>query len=418
MAEGIDFAWARPGGATIKAAGKKFVVRYLFPGGGKGATRAELNDYISHGLLLAFIYEEDGLELVAGFNGGVRVAKLAEIQRKALGLPDNTPIYFAVDFDATGEKLNLCVSAIVGAVSVLGYDRVGGYGGVNFIDAIAGRCKYGWQTYGWSRGRVSANANLYQYLNGQKINGGSVDFCRNLKADFGAINGSTLVPTSSGSGGNMIGVNASGQTNASVQLALNRFGYKLVVDNIIGPLTSAAIIAFQKSAGITIDGIVGPKTWAALNIPAVVVPPIVVPPVVDPPVVVPPVVDPPVVVPPVVDPPVVVPPVVVPPVVVPPVVDPPVIVPPVIIPPIKEPILTDPIPYDIPLGNIITNPVARKVIYSVYAIAALAVGGIIAYFFSIGVQLPVEIVGAQAVIAYLAIPVGALALANTPPKSS
>lgn len=37
------------------------------------------------------------------------------------------------------------------------------------------------------------------------------------------------------------------------------------VDGIFGPLTSAAVRAFQEHAEIAVDGIVGPRTWAALR---------------------------------------------------------------------------------------------------------------------------------------------------------
>jgi len=39
-------------------------------------------------------------------------------------------------------------------------------------------------------------------------------------------------------------------------------------DGSFGPKTEVAVKAFQKSRGLTADGIVGPKTWAALNKPA------------------------------------------------------------------------------------------------------------------------------------------------------
>ncbi|MCW3814004.1 L,D-transpeptidase family protein [Micromonospora sp. DR5-3] len=41
------------------------------------------------------------------------------------------------------------------------------------------------------------------------------------------------------------------------------------VDGIFGPSTHHAVVAFQKVNGLTRDGIVGPRTWAALDRPVV-----------------------------------------------------------------------------------------------------------------------------------------------------
>src|SRR5262245_23204818 len=41
----------------------------------------------------------------------------------------------------------------------------------------------------------------------------------------------------------------------------------LVEDGIFGPLTQAAVRAFQRQAGIPVDGIAGPQTKAALGMP-------------------------------------------------------------------------------------------------------------------------------------------------------
>lgn len=38
------------------------------------------------------------------------------------------------------------------------------------------------------------------------------------------------------------------------------------VDGIFGPITEEAVKAFQKSKGLVVDGIVGPKTWAQLGV--------------------------------------------------------------------------------------------------------------------------------------------------------
>lgn len=52
----------------------------------------------------------------------------------------------------------------------------------------------------------------------------------------------------------------------TLQELLNKAGYKLVVDSDFGQKTYDAVVAFQKSKNLDPDGIVGPKTWAALGL--------------------------------------------------------------------------------------------------------------------------------------------------------
>jgi lysozyme len=60
----------------------------------------------------------------------------------------------------------------------------------------------------------------------------------------------------------------------AIQRALVALGYSLTIDGVGGPKTKAALMAFQRSVGLYPDGILGPKTTAALKLPAVVdVPP-------------------------------------------------------------------------------------------------------------------------------------------------
>lgn len=65
------------------------------------------------------------------------------------------------------------------------------------------------------------------------------------------------------------------------------------------------------------------------------------------------------------------------------------------------------------LGVVIQNPTARKWIYGAYAILAIAVGATVAGFLAVTTTLPTWLEVSQAVIAYLAIPVGGLAAVNT-----
>ncbi|WP_221351201.1 peptidoglycan-binding domain-containing protein [Streptomyces beigongshangae] len=52
-----------------------------------------------------------------------------------------------------------------------------------------------------------------------------------------------------------------------LQCVLNQvYGYTSVVaDKIFGSTTRAAVVDFQQSVGLTADGFVGPRTWAALH---------------------------------------------------------------------------------------------------------------------------------------------------------
>src|SRR5207248_1300499 len=62
-----------------------------------------------------------------------------------------------------------------------------------------------------------------------------------------------------------VGPGATGTVVRRVQRALRRTpDLGLVVDGIFGPETEAAVVDFQKGAGLAPDGIVWPLTWNAL----------------------------------------------------------------------------------------------------------------------------------------------------------
>jgi peptidoglycan hydrolase-like protein with peptidoglycan-binding domain len=50
----------------------------------------------------------------------------------------------------------------------------------------------------------------------------------------------------------------------TLQYLLRARGHAVTVDGIFGPKTDAAVRAFQNDRHLTVDGIVGPKTWSAL----------------------------------------------------------------------------------------------------------------------------------------------------------
>jgi peptidoglycan hydrolase-like protein with peptidoglycan-binding domain len=50
----------------------------------------------------------------------------------------------------------------------------------------------------------------------------------------------------------------------TLQYLLRSRGHSVTVDGIFGPKTNAAVRAFQQQKGLAVDGIVGPNTWKAL----------------------------------------------------------------------------------------------------------------------------------------------------------
>ena len=63
---------------------------------------------------------------------------------------------------------------------------------------------------------------------------------------------------------------AQGEDVKTMQLALVSYGYNPgACDGIFGKQTEAAVRAFQRAQGLSVDGICGAKTWAALTEPVV-----------------------------------------------------------------------------------------------------------------------------------------------------
>ena len=116
----------------------------------------------------------------------------------------------------------------------------------------------GWNAYG---GMVPV---VWQYTDNATLNGVN-------PVDFNAYQGTLAQFQSQVTTGAQPGsepVLQEGDTGAAVktlQTRLNAWGATLVVDGDFGPATLAAVKAFQTAHHLSVDGIVGPLTWAALN---------------------------------------------------------------------------------------------------------------------------------------------------------
>ncbi|MFB4308813.1 glycoside hydrolase domain-containing protein [Actinomadura sp. GTD37] len=185
---GVDYAWGRPGVAALRRAGVKFACRYLsHDTTGKNLTRAEADDLSDAGIWMVVVWESTAQRPLAGRSAGVADARAAAAQARDCGMPDDRPIYFAADWDASAAQQDEINAYLDGAASVIGRDRVGLYAGHGPTKRAfdAGKITYGWQTYAWSGGRWDARAQLQQYSNDHTINGVGVDYDRAVKSDYG-----------------------------------------------------------------------------------------------------------------------------------------------------------------------------------------------------------------------------------------
>lgn len=196
---GVDYSWARPGGKAIREAGFTFAMRYVpYPGdGGKGLTRGEVDDLHANGVAVGLVFESTANRALGGRIAGLRDGNVVVEACEQLGWPDYEPVYFAVDFDATPEQQPAIDEYLRGAAVPLGLPLVGVYGGYHVVKRCweNGTAKWLWQTYAWSGGLVHPEVHVYQYLNGQTLNGGEVDYNEARKADFGAWLPSPAAPS-------------------------------------------------------------------------------------------------------------------------------------------------------------------------------------------------------------------------------
>lgn len=165
---------------------------------GENLQRDELDRLHAAGLKVALVFQT-GKSFVLN-RSGAECATVALQQANALGCPADRPVYFAIDQNPnvfTDAQWLVTIRFFLDAAEVLGPARVGVYGGRRALDLIEGGfAAWGWQTYAWSgyiadRGDSRLQdiwhprANVRQYLNGQSLCGGLVDFDQSMTEDFG-----------------------------------------------------------------------------------------------------------------------------------------------------------------------------------------------------------------------------------------
>jgi hypothetical protein len=199
LAQGVDFSFDHPTVAQLRAAGKRFMIRYVYPAsqalGTKNLSRVEADSYRANGIRIVSNYESWAGRARDGFAAGQADAGAAHSHHVACGGPTNRPIFFSVDFDTNTSWYDEVDAYFTGVASVLGVARTGVYGEYEIVKHLmdTGRVGpsatrgmfYAWQTYAWSAGQYDERCCLAQDRNGVALGSGTVDLDSAHAADYG-----------------------------------------------------------------------------------------------------------------------------------------------------------------------------------------------------------------------------------------
>lgn len=194
--EGVDYSIVATQSfiTGLAAAGKKACGRYIGPGGGTTLPgkilRAPERDMIfAAGMDIWLLAEGAASDWTLGYARGQAHAASALNAARALGAPDSTAIYFAIDTQAFPSTWPAGREYLRGAGSIIGVNRVGVYGqyDVMYWAKNDGVASWFFQTYAWSGSptKWAAHNHVEQYHNGVYVAGGEVDLCRTKQTNYG-----------------------------------------------------------------------------------------------------------------------------------------------------------------------------------------------------------------------------------------
>lgn len=202
--QGIDFSEGGfPSIATLKARGIGFVGRYGVTDRspkGRGLNKDESDRYLANGVDEIIYYERTAGWMVGGvdaqgidngpggWEAGVAGAQDAQRNLVDVGLPF-IPIHFCYDVDPDPSKFSILDQCLSGAASIVGWDRIGAYGGHLWIAYLAqgGNVKYLAETIAWQYGRgwhPAATIQQYDTAN-VPFDGVPCDLLRAMVHDYG-----------------------------------------------------------------------------------------------------------------------------------------------------------------------------------------------------------------------------------------
>jgi hypothetical protein len=162
----------------LKAQGITFVCRYLVPANmaWKRLTKIEAEAMTTAGIDILSIFEKQANSAAGGRDAGLSDGAAALAEARTIGQPEGSAIYFAVDYDALPKEFDTIEAYLKAAESAITGYKVGVYGSFALCEEMSKRgIPHCWQTYAWSHGEKSSNANVYQYQNNAVISGITCD---------------------------------------------------------------------------------------------------------------------------------------------------------------------------------------------------------------------------------------------------
>lgn len=193
---GVDYSSTANGdwatlAAAIKSKEKIFAIRYAVKDkspSGRGITAPEYHALTAAGLEVPIFWEGSASWMLGGYNAGVSAAHDFQTNIVSAEMPSVMPGIFAHDLDPTPDHFPAIDACLNGLASVIGWPRVGAYGGWELINYLAqgGTVKLLCQTSAWEygRGRHPA-ATLYQYEYNDIIAGTNCDNVLALQPNYG-----------------------------------------------------------------------------------------------------------------------------------------------------------------------------------------------------------------------------------------
>lgn len=182
-AQGIDYAWEHVPIRSLVDYGADFVCRYISNDPAKDESLSEATALANAGIWSALVFETSARRAAGGRGNGTSDALAALARCGTLHVPDDRPVYFAVDYDANPADV---VEYFRGVRLVLG-TRSGVYGGYRVVRYLFdhGLVDWAWQTYAWSGGQWDSRAQIRQYHNDITVGGVGCDADVATTTDYG-----------------------------------------------------------------------------------------------------------------------------------------------------------------------------------------------------------------------------------------